>query len=393
MENYRQHENKGTKNLSKIYHKFTLRELGGAFGDWGTLIPFIIGYVAIIGFNPAGIFLTLGLTNIILGIRFNLPLPVQPQKTIGTVAIAEQWSVTQVISTGLATGVIWMGLGTTKILNKIAKAIPKMAIRSIQLGLALILTYKALDLIWGEWIVAAASLTIIILLAGNKKISSAIILTIVGIAVLIQQGNLTFDSLKFALPVLQLELPSLSALWQGMLAAGFAQLFLTLTNVMVATVNLAHDLFPQDAKSFDANVLAQNMGFMNIANPFIGGIPLCHGSGGLAAQYAFGARTGGSMIIEGIIELTFGLFFSSTLLNIFQNFPEGILGAMLIFTAVLLGKVGVQKSSKKELPFVCISAVICLVFNISWGFLAAIGMYLVWNCIIHPLLEKKTKIM
>jgi len=60
----------------KDVRKFTLRELGGAFGDWGTLIPFIIGYVSIVGLNPAGIFFCLGITNIILGIKFNLPLPV-----------------------------------------------------------------------------------------------------------------------------------------------------------------------------------------------------------------------------------------------------------------------------------------------------------------------------
>ena len=73
----------------KKYKKFTLREFGGATGDWGTLIPFIIGYISLVGLNPTGIFITIGITNIILGIRFNLPLPVQPQKTIGTVAISE----------------------------------------------------------------------------------------------------------------------------------------------------------------------------------------------------------------------------------------------------------------------------------------------------------------
>lgn len=70
--------------------KFTIRELGGAFGDWGTLIPFIIGYISISGLNPSGIFLCLGITNIVLGIRYNLPLPVQPQKLIGAIAISEK---------------------------------------------------------------------------------------------------------------------------------------------------------------------------------------------------------------------------------------------------------------------------------------------------------------
>ncbi len=76
--------------IEKGYSKFSLREFGGAFGDWGTLLPFIIGFVLIVGFNPAGIFLCLGITNIILGIKYNLPLPVQPQKTIATVALSQK---------------------------------------------------------------------------------------------------------------------------------------------------------------------------------------------------------------------------------------------------------------------------------------------------------------
>jgi len=91
------------------------------------------------------------------------------------------------------------------------------------------------------------------------------------------------------------------------------------------------------------------MGVMNIINPFMGGMPLCHGSGGLAAQYSFGARTGGSMILEGVLELIFGLFFSQTLLNIFKSFPRAILGTMLFYTALLLGRVAFSKGKKSKI--------------------------------------------
>lgn len=70
------------ENSSNIKTKFKLRELGGAFGDWGTLIPFVIGYISIVGLNPAGIFICLGITNIILGLKHNLPLPVQHKRLL-----------------------------------------------------------------------------------------------------------------------------------------------------------------------------------------------------------------------------------------------------------------------------------------------------------------------
>lgn len=116
--------------------KFTIRELGGAFGDWGTLIPFIIGYISISGLNPSGIFLCLGITNIVLGIRYNLPLPVQPQKSIGAIAISEKWEPNMIISTGFGTGIVWFALGISKKLNTITQKVPIISVRGIQLGLA-----------------------------------------------------------------------------------------------------------------------------------------------------------------------------------------------------------------------------------------------------------------
>jgi len=145
-----------------VKKKFRLMEFGGAFGDWGTLIPFVIGYVLFVGLNPAGIFLCLGLTNIVLGIRFNLPLPVQPQKTIGTVAIAERWNPNLVISTGFGTGIVWAILGFSKRLNKIVEKVPQIVVRGIQLGLGFILGWTALLLFIDNYLLGIISMVIIL---------------------------------------------------------------------------------------------------------------------------------------------------------------------------------------------------------------------------------------
>ncbi|HEY0088819.1 MAG TPA: putative sulfate/molybdate transporter [Candidatus Lokiarchaeia archaeon] len=176
-------ENKERK-FSKLRIKFTLAELGGSLGDWGTLIPFIIGYVSIVGLNPAGIFLCIGITNIILGIKYNLPLPVEPQKTIGTIAISQKWSPNLVISTGFGTGIVWLILGFSKKLNVIVEKIPQIAVRGIQLGLGLILGWAALLLFSDNIILGVISMAIIIMLINSKRIPSAIILTILGIFIL-----------------------------------------------------------------------------------------------------------------------------------------------------------------------------------------------------------------
>lgn len=370
-----QNKNQAERN----YKKFSIREFGGAFGDWSTLIPFIIGYILIVGLNPAGIFLCLGITNIVLGIKYNLPLPVQPQKTIGTIAISQKWSPNLVISTGFGTGIVWFILGFSGKLNSIVKKVPIIAVRGIQLGLAMILGWLAIILFNDNILLGFISIAIILFLVNNKKVPSAIILMIIGIFILTFNGIILFSEIKFNFPKFEFFLPTWENILIGMLIAGIAQLFLTLTNVMIATISLIKDLFPEKEDIIDANSLALNMGVMNLINPLLGGFPLCHGSGGLAAQHAFGARTGGSMILEGILELFLGLFFSETLFLIFTQFPKAILGAMLIYTAFLLGRMSFKDFNLKSFPIILISAILCFVFNIIIGFVIGLILFLIFR--------------
>ncbi|MFX1275972.1 MAG: putative sulfate/molybdate transporter [Promethearchaeota archaeon] len=365
----------------KKFRKFSIREFGGSLGDWGTLIPFMIGYISIVGLNPAGMFLCLGITNIVLGIRYNLPLPVQPQKTIGTVALANNWTPTLVISTGFGTGIVWTVLGFSKKLNAIVKKVPIISVRGIQLGLAFILGWASILLLLDNLILGFIAIGIILLLMKSKHVPSAIILMFLGIFLVFINGQVSLSNLIFNIPRIDFYIPDFINLVIGMVLAGFAQLFLTLTNVMIATVALIRDLFPES--KVDANSLSFNMGLINLVNPFFGGIPLCHGSGGLAAQYAFGARTGGSMILEGLMEIIFGLFFSQSILMLFTNFPQAILGAMLFYTAILLGKVSFKDFNKKKFPIILISAIFCFMFNVLIGFLIGILLLIIYNKIVN----------
>ena len=375
--------NKEVDHIPQKIKKFSLKEFGGAFGDWGTLIPFVIGYISIVGLNPAGIFFCLGITNIVLGIRYNLPLPVQPQKTISTVALAESWTPNMVISTGFGTGIIWTTIGFSKKLNNIVKKVPILAVRGIQLGLAFILGWTALILFVDNLIFGLISIGVIVLLFKNDIIPSAIILVFFGIISMFFFGAITISDFVFNLPIFEFQIPTMYNLLIGMIVAGIAQLLLTLTNVMIATVSLVRDLFPEKQDVIDANSLAFNMGVMNLMNPFLGGIPLCHGSGGLAAQYAFGARTGGSMILEGVMEISMGLFLSETLLLLFSEFPKAILGAMLLYTAFLLGKVAFKNFNKRTFPIILTSALLCFFLNITIGFLVGLGLIFILNKYDH----------
>ena len=256
--------------------------------------------------------------------------------------------------------------------------VPIIAVRGIQLGLAFILGWTGILLFGENIILGFISISIILLLIKNKPIPSAIILTFGGILLMFFTGVISITEIKFGFPILSFRIPTWNNFLYGMVYAGIAQLFLTLTNVMIATVVLIKELFPEK-EGIDANILAFNMGAMNLINPFLVGMPLCHGSGGLMAQYAFGARTGGSMILEGIMELLLGLFFSETLFLLFTEFPLAILGAMLIYTAFLLGKVALKDFDIKSFPIILISAIFSYLINIAIGFLIGLVLYLIFR--------------
>ena len=75
---------------------------------------------------------------------------------------------------------------------------------------------------------------------------------------------------------------------------------------------------------------------MNLLNPFLSGIPTCHGSGGLAGHYTFGARTGGSTLIYGSVYILMGVFLSRGFETLVHIFPLPVLGIILLFEATAL---------------------------------------------------------
>jgi len=354
--------------------EFSVREFAGSLGDFGTLIPFTVGYVTICGFNPTGLLLGIGLTNVVLALIYRLPLPVQPKKVVGSVALAERWAMNRVIGAGFSVGLIWVLLSFSSRLSSLLERVPKSVVRGIQLGLAFTLALTGAELMANDLLIAAPLMAVAFLLLRNKVLPSSIFLVLFGFAYSLFTGSLNINDISVGLSLPHLHLFTISDMMYGFIYAGFAQLFLTLTNAVVATVALIHDLFPRREDVTPRNLIA-NMGVMNIVTPFIGGMPLCHGAGGLAAQYLFGARTGGAILMEGLMEISLGLFFSDSLLAIFTSYPGFIVGIMLLLTSLELGRVAFKKVEDVEVSVLLFTALISVAFNIAFGFIAGLSLY------------------
>ena len=352
--------------------EFNLRELAGSMGDFGTLFPLAIGYIVVNGLNPAGFLVMLGLANIVTGLVYKLPMPLQPMKVLAAIAIAQQWSPSMIYASGFAMGVIWLIFGTTNLVGWVAKVTPRSVVRGIQVTLGILLAVKALEMLSTGWLLGIVSVVIILALRQNRYAPAAIVLIVLGAVIVIING----DFQQVAPP--ELRLPPLTSfrleeIWQTLWLAGFAQIPLTVTNATIATAALIKTYWPD--KPVTERQLSLNQGIMNLVVPFFGGMPMCHGAGGLAGQYYFGARTGGTNIIEGTLEIALGLFFAASVAGLFAAFPTAIIGAMMLLVGIEMIKFAKDLHLDKELVPMGLTVVVSLVSNMALGFLVGLLGY------------------
>jgi MFS superfamily sulfate permease-like transporter len=151
----------------------------------------------------------------------------------------------------------------------------------------------------------------------------------------------------------------------GFVVLALPQLPLSLGNSILATRQVAADFFPE--RPIGVRKISLTYALMNLINPFFGGVPTCHVSGGLAGHYAFGARTAGSIVIYGSIYLALGLFFSEGFQMAIELFPKPVLGVILLFEGlVLMRLVRDMAASKADLTIVLLVGLMCA--SLAYGY-------------------------
>jgi MFS superfamily sulfate permease-like transporter len=103
---------------------------------------------------------------------------------------------------------------------------------------------------------------------------------------------------------------------------------------VLATSQATRDLFPERAVS--VRRIGFTYGVMNLIGPVFGGMPVCHGCGGLVGFHAFGARTGGAPVLYGLLYVTLGLLFAPGFAALVKVFPLPVLGVVLLIESLAL---------------------------------------------------------
>ncbi len=353
-------------------YRFDRLEFAGSLGDLGTLIPLSVALILITGLSATSVLVMVGLFYIISGLYYKLPIPVQPLKVVSAIAIAfpDKISLTVIGASGILFGAILILLALSGIIDVIARYFTKPVIRGIQLGLGFILIHKGtIFLLQPELfihqssqviLVAGVPLNLLIGIAGfiialillpSKHFPAALVIVSIGIIAGIIWG--AFDDINFLLGPTNVDIciPGKTDLLSALFLLVIPQLPLTLGNAVMGTADTSYALFGKGARTARVShrALSLGMGIINVLTGFIGAMPMCHGAGGLAAHYRFGARTGGSNIMIGIIFLILGVLFGKISISILSSIPGSILGILLIFAGIELGLLIRDLSEKNDL--------------------------------------------
>ncbi len=381
---------------------FDRHELAGSLGDMGTLLPLALGLILINGLDATAVFVTCGLFYVLSGLYFRITVPVQPMKMISAYAIVSALEPLQISAAGLWMSAILIVLALLGGINWIRQLVPQPTVRGVQLTTGVLLFNQGLRFILGETkfqqlqhsaepflsvsaigplpigiILGVGAIIVIFLLLSNRRTPAALVVVGLGaIAGLCLGGWRLFNDFHVGIHLprfLPYGIPDASIWILGLTTLALPQLPMTLGNAIIAQADLTRSYFGEaEARRSSPKALALSMGLANLVTGLLGGMPLCHGAGGLAAHYRFGARSAGSNLMIGGVLLALGLLLGDRAVAVFGLLPLSVLGALLCFAGAQLALMILDVNRRTDLFVVIAMLAVSLVTNLAVGF--AVGL-------------------
>ncbi|HHD64222.1 MAG TPA: sulfate permease [Desulfobulbaceae bacterium] len=377
-------------------YRFDRVEFAGSLGDLGTLIPLSIALVMVNGLSFTSIFMLVGLFYFASGLYYRLPIPVQPLKVVSAIAIAfpEKITLSVMSATGILFGIFLVFLAGTGLIDQLARLFTKPIVRGIQLGLGFILITKGVAFIHkqslfvsstGDFqffhglpvnlLVGLLAVVLVLFLISNRRFPAALVVVAAGICIGIPFGS--FQGMKWDLGPTTIEFfrPHISDFATALFLLVIPQIPLTIGNAIIGTTDTAGTLFGNGVpiEKVSNRSFSLSMGIANIVAGLLGAMPMCHGAGGLAAHYRFGARTGGSNIMIGLLFILIAFAFGKIGVSLLSSIPNAVLGVLLLFAGLELALLVRDLKEKRELFIAFLIAGIGLATtNMSIAFVSGI---------------------
>jgi MFS superfamily sulfate permease-like transporter len=360
-------------------NRYDAAEWAGAFGDLGTLLPFVMAYLGILKLDAAGVLFGFGVSMIVCGWYYKTPFPVQPMKAAGAVATAQatQMAMTPgaVYGAGLITGLIWLAVGATGMAERLGRWVSRPVVQGVMLGLGAALMLQGARLMQEQFLLAAVGLALVVVMARVRRLPSLFALLILGLGWTGYQrpealSALVTVGIEWRWPAFTWPAISGHDLLAGTVLLALPQAPLTLGNAIFGIRTENNRLFPH--RSVSDRGVALSTGCMNLFGSAVGGVPMCHGAGGMAGHVAFGARTGGSVIILGTLLLVLALGFSSSVMVLFGLVPTALLGTILFVTGWQLGTAQIRHGGVAGDRFLLLATAALSVWSVALGLAAGV---------------------
>ena len=391
---------KASVDLEKLGFRFTLSEFSGALADLGVMLPLVLALISLNGMDATAAFVGIGLAYILTALVYRLPIPVQPLKSVSALALAMGLPPVIIVAGAIWNASAFLGMGLAGIDLWVQKAFPKAVVRGIQLGLGWLLFKSAWKLVsvspkdwqggpmlFGEtiawlWLLVGGAVIALLLFMFLRRDLAALAAVVFGVIISAAHLGLPPLSIHLTLPKLLPLVPDWRQLWQGFVLLALPQIPLSLGNSIYATADAARQYFGEKASGVTERKLMLTMGFSDAITALIGGIPLCHGCGGLTAHYRLGARTGGAPLMIGILFLVLGLVGGGASMSLFGLIPFPVLGVLLAYVGgqhLLLARD--LRGWQDWLTALLVLSLAIWTSNLAIGFISAAVFYHLWGWI------------
>lgn len=358
------------------------REASGSVADVGVLVPIAVALIVSNGLSPTAVLLPAGLAYLAVAALYRLPVAVQPLKAFGAIAIAVGAGADVVAAGALLMGVVFVALGATGWLDRAARAFPRPVVRGVQLAVALTFARIA----WGLVVDPPAAFV------RQPAVAVAAVLAVAAAVVLLRWPVLALAAVASGLAVavvlaapdaapgpsaLALPAPDASAFATAAVLLVLPQLPLTFANSCLAPADAAREYFGVRAERVTPSRLALSLGAANLVAGGIGGMPVCHGAGGLSAHHAAGARTWRAPVLIGGVLVLVAVAAGRGLGGVLAAFPLPVLAALLAVAAVAHAKLLRDVRGPGAWAVVVAVGVLGVVVNLAVGMLVGLALHLV----------------
>jgi SulP family sulfate permease len=379
--------------------RFSIAEFSGSLADLGVMLPLVLAIISLNGMDATAAFVGIGLAYILTALVYRLPIPVQPLKSVSALALALGLPPVMIVTGAIWNTVAFLGMGLAGVDRWIQMVFPKPVVRGIQVGLAYLLAKSAWKLVrtpnpawdggfnianwvvvtWSALLLAGALLFLLVLLKFQREWAAlGVIVFGVGISSVFQ-GIPTLN-LHLTVPRMLPLIPNWGQLWQGLWLLALPQIPLSLGNSVYATADAAHQYFGKRAAHVTERKLMLTMGINDLVAAGLGGMPVCHGCGGLTAHYRLGARSGGAPLMIGTIFLGLGLLGGQASMTILGIIPFPILGTLLAYVGWQHLTLVRDLRGWRDISTAALVLVLTILTgNMGIGFISSAVYYHLWN--------------